>query len=104
MADIDHCFLVEGSGVRHAATLESRATGTRMELRTDQPGLQVYSGAWFDGSGRSAAGAPYEKGAGVALEPQLLPDTPNRPEFGSAVLRPGEVYRSTIEWRFAPTV
>ncbi len=75
-----------------------------VDLVTEPPGLQVYTGAWFDGSGRSTTGTAYGKGAGVALEPQLFPDTPNRPEFGSAVLRPGETYRSRIEWRFGPTV
>jgi aldose 1-epimerase len=98
--DLDHCYVLDGSGLRVAAELSSPATRTRMVLSTDQPGLQVYSGTWFDGSGRSTTGAAYGKGAGVALEPQLFPDTPNRPDFGSAVLRPGETYRSRIEWRF----
>jgi galactose mutarotase-like enzyme len=100
--DLDYCYAVTGSGLRTAAVLESTTSRTRMELRTDQPGLQVYTGVWFDGSGRSTTGTPYGKGAGVALEAQLFPDTPNRPEFGSAVLRPGETWRSRIEWRFAP--
>ena len=102
--EVDHCYLLDGSGWRHAATLESAATRTRMELSTDQAGLQVYTGIALDGSGRSSTGTAYEKGAGVALEPQLLPDTPNRPEFGSAVLRPGETYRAAIEWRFGATL
>jgi aldose 1-epimerase len=102
--DLDHCYAVPGSGLRVAAELASAATRTRMVLSTDQPGLQVYSGCWFDGSGRSITGSAYDKGAGVALEPQLFPDTPNRPDFGSAVLRPGEAYRSQIEWQFGPTV
>jgi galactose mutarotase-like enzyme len=102
VAEVDHCFVVAGSGFRTAATLESPATRTRMELSTDQPGLQVYAGTWFDGTRRSTTGATYGKGAGVALEAQRLPDTPNRPDLGSAVLRPGETYRSRIEWRFGP--
>jgi aldose 1-epimerase len=73
-----------------------------MDLLTDRPGLQVYTGTAFDGSRRSTTGRPYRPGGGVALEAQLFPDTPNRPDFGSAVLRPGETWRSSIEWRFGP--
>jgi aldose 1-epimerase len=97
---VDHCFAVTGDGVRVAAVLDSPATRTRAALVTDQPGLQVYAGKSLDGSTRSTTGSPYGPGAGVALEPGQHPDTPNRPEFGSAVLRPGETYRSHIEWRF----
>ncbi len=96
----DHSFALDGAGWRHAASLDSPVTATRMELSTDQPGLQVYTGTAFDGSRRSSTGRPYERAAGIALEPQLFPDTPNRPELGSAVLRPGETYTAGVEWRF----
>ena len=89
-----------GGWLRPAATLTSPATATRLEVWTDQPGLQVYAGGGFDGTRRSTTGLPYGPGAGIALEPQLFPDTPHRPEFGSAVLEPGATYRSRIEWRF----
>lgn len=82
---IDHNFVVNGAGVRTAALLESTLTGTRLEVRSDQPGLQVYTGGAL---------------GGVALEPQRFPDSPNHPDFPSAVLRPGETYRSRIEWVF----
>ena len=98
----DHTFVLSGSGLHSAAALASERTHTRMDLVTDRPGLQVYTGSAFDGSRRSATGRPYRPGDGVALEAQLLPDTPNRPDFGSAVLRPGETWRSRIEWRFGP--
>jgi aldose 1-epimerase len=100
VADVDHCFAVTGDGLRVAAVLESPATRTRAVLVSDQRGLQVYAGKSLDGSTRSTTGAPYGPGAGIALEPGHHPDTPNRPEFGSAVLRPGETYRSHIEWWF----
>ena len=99
--EIDHNYVLSGSP---AAALVSESTATRLDLVTDQPGLQVYTGISLDGSGRSTTGAAYGKGAGLALEPQLFPDTPNRPDFGSAVLRPGETYRSHVEWRFGATV
>jgi aldose 1-epimerase len=85
-AAIDHNFVVDGTGLRPVAVLASPATGLRLEVRSDQPGLQVYTGGAL---------------GGVALEPQRFPDSPNRPDFPSAVLRPGETYRSRIEWVFA---
>jgi galactose mutarotase-like enzyme len=102
VADVDHCFAVTGDGedLQVAAVLDSPATRTRAILVTDQPGVQVYAGKGFDGSTRSTTGTAYGPGAGVALEPGPYPDTPNRPEFGSAVLRPGETHRTLIEWWF----
>jgi galactose mutarotase-like enzyme len=103
---IDHNYVLRGMGMRPAAALTSRRTRTRLELHTDQPGLQVYTGNFLDGSSPSSAGGRHRQGDGIALEPQLFPDTPRRPEFGSAVLRPGETYRAALAWRFgvAPDV
>jgi aldose 1-epimerase len=95
---IDHNFVVRGSGLRTHAVLESPGTRTRLEVRSDQPGLQVYTGNFLDGTRRSSTGRAYRQGDGIALEPQLFPDSPNRPEWPSAVLRPRETYRHTIEW------
>lgn len=97
---IDHNYVVRGTGLRPAAVLVSPRTRTRVELWTDQPGLQVYTGNALDGSRRGTGGGRYRQGDGVALEPQLFPDSPHRPDWPSAVLRPGETYRSRIEWRF----
>ena len=100
---IDHNFVVRGSGLRRAATLTSTRTRTTVELWTDQPGLQVYTGNFLDGTRRSTSGGRYRQGDGVALEPQLFPDSPNRPEWPSATLRPGETYAAHLEWRFGTT-
>ncbi len=100
---IDHNYVLHGEGLRAVATVDSERTATRMVLLTDQVGLQVYTGAGLDGSTRSTEGVAYGPAAGVALEPQLFPDTPNRPEFGSAVLRPGETTNARIELRFGPS-
>ena len=100
---IDHNFVVRGSGLRRAATLTSTRTRTAVELWTDQPGLQVYTGNFLDGTRRSTSGGRYRQGDGVALEPQLFPDSPNRPEWPSATLRPGETYAAHLEWRFGTT-
>lgn len=97
---IDHNYVIRGHGLRTAAVLESPGTGTRLELSTDQPGLQVYTGNFLDGSRPSISGGLYRQGDGIALEPQLFPDTPHHPEWPSAVLGPGERYVATLEWTF----
>jgi len=95
---VDHNYVLDGS--EPAAVLDSPATRTRLELSTDQPGLQVYTGNGFDGTRHSTMGEAYHPAAGLALEPQLFPDTPNRPEFGSAQLRPEQRYSASFRWRF----
>ena len=100
---IDHNYVVRGSGLRRAAVLTSPKTRTSVELWTDQPGVQVYTGNFLDGARRSTSGGRYRQGDGVALEPQLFPDSPNRPEWPSATLRPGETYAARLEWRFGTT-
>lgn len=99
---IDHNFCLHGSGWRTVATVDSRRADTRMELLSDQPGLQVYSGNFLDGALDSTQDRLYRQGDGLALEPQLFPDSPNRPDFASPTLRPGDTYRSTLAWRFLP--
>lgn len=98
---IDHNFVVRGTGLRRAAVLESPRTRTTMELWSDQPGLQVYTGNFLDGTRRSTTGGLHRQGDGIALEPQLFPDSPNRSGWPSAVLEPGDIYRFRLEWRFA---
>ena len=96
---LDHCLVVPGEGLRRHAILSSPRTGTRVELWSDQPGVQVFTGN-FDVPIPALGGGIYRMGDGVALEPQLFPDTPHHPDWPSAVLRPRETYRSIIEWRF----
>jgi aldose 1-epimerase len=72
-----------------------------MELLSNQPGVQFYSGNFFDGTTRGKSGMLYRMGDAVVLEPQMFPDTPNRPEFGSIRLDPGETYRNLILFRFS---
>lgn len=95
---LDHNLVLDGAGLRPVARLDCPATRTRLDLATDQPGLQVYTGNSFDGSRRSTSGRLLRQGDGIALEPQLFPDSPNRPEWPSATLRPGETYRSRLSW------
>ena len=95
---LDHNFALDGTGLRLAARLQG-AGGRVLEVRTDQPGVQVYSGAHFDGTVVGTSGRPYGPRAGMALETQGFPDAPNQPTFPDAVLRPGEPFRSTTTWR-----
>lgn len=97
----DHNFcLVSGSGVRLAARLESPRNGRTLELLTDQPGLQFYSGNFLDGSAAGKGGRLYRQSDALCLEPQRWPDTPNRPDFPSARLDPGQTYRHQTLYRF----
>jgi galactose mutarotase-like enzyme len=98
---IDHNYALTGSGWRTVATLEAPGSRTRMELSTDQPGLQVYTGNFLDGTVPGTSGGLYRQGDGLALEPQRFPDSPNHPEFGPSVLRPGETYTAALSWRFS---
>ena len=93
----DNCWVLDGApGLKLAAELSSAASGRRLEIWTDQPAAQVYTGNWLDGSPLSKSGRPYRDYDGVAIECQGFPDAPNHPDFPSCVLRPGETYTRTI--------
>jgi aldose 1-epimerase len=97
--DHNYC-LRSGDGVRLAARLEAPRAGRVMELLTDQPGLQFYTGNYLDGS-NGGKGRLYRQSDAICLEPQRWPDAPNRPDFPSARLAPGEVYRHHTVYRFS---
>nr|WP_281065514.1 aldose epimerase family protein [Jiella sonneratiae] len=100
---LDHNFCLashRSTDLRPAARLEADRSGWAVELTTTEPGLQVYDGHKFDGSQRDATGRPLETLAGLALEPQIWPDAPNRPGFPSALLLPGETYCAVSRYRF----
>ena len=84
-----------------AARAVEPTSGRVLEVLTDQPAIQFYSGNQLDGTLRGKGGRAYEHRAGLCLETQHLPDSPNRPDFPSVVLRPGEVFSSTTIWRFS---
>ena len=76
-------------------------SGRRVEVFTTQPGLQFYSGNFLDGSIVGKRGIAYPKHGGLCLETQHFPDSPNRPDFPSIVLRPGDTFTSTTVHRFS---
>jgi aldose 1-epimerase len=102
----DHNFcLGPASGEpRFAARLAEPASGRVLELFTNQPGLQVYSGNFLDGSTAGKGGRLYRQSDAMCLEPHAWPDTPNRPDFPTARLSPGEVYRHSTLYRFTHAV
>jgi aldose 1-epimerase len=99
----DHNFCLRGGVVREprlAARLEEPLSGRAVELWTDQPGVQFYSGNFLDGSVIGKYGRAHRQFDALCLEPQHYPDTPNRPEYPSARLDPGQTYRHTSLYRF----
>jgi aldose 1-epimerase len=88
---------------RPVAHLEDPRSGRTMTLLSNQPGLQFYSGNFFDAKTSGKAGKTYCRGHAIALEPQQFPDAPNQPSFRSIGLNPGERYSNVIIWRFATT-
>ena len=86
-----------------AARVKHAASGRVMEVWTEEPGVQFYGGNFLDANDLSSAksGKPYPKRSGFCLETQHYPDSPNQPAFPSTILRPGEVYKTTTEYRFS---
>jgi aldose 1-epimerase len=92
----DHNFVLDGGVTetpREVAELYDPASGRVVTVETTEPGLQLYTGDHL--------GEPFAPGAGIALETQHYPDSPNRPDFPGTVLRPGEVFSSRTTYRFA---
>lgn len=100
----DHNFVLNGKmGELHpAATMEDPVSGRRVEVWTTEPCMQMY-GAQNMTTDLPAkeAGKTLCQFAGMVLETQHYPDSPNRPDFPTTVLRPGETFRSTTEYRFS---
>lgn len=86
---------------RLLARVEDPSSGRVMHVLSNQPGLQFYSGNFLDAVIVGKAGRLYRQGDALVLEPQMFPDTPNRPEFGSVRLNPGQTYRNQILFRFS---
>lgn len=102
----DHNFCLRAGAtreVRSAARLEDPRSGRVLELLTDQPGLQFYSGNFLDGTVTGKYRRLHRQYDALCLEPQLYPNTPNRPDYPSARLDPGQTYRHTSRYRFSAT-
>ena len=99
----DHNWVLNDytGAVRLVATLYDPRSGRLLEVLTDQPGLQFYSGNFLDGSVVGKGGINYQFRTGLCLEAQHFPDSPNKPHFPPVTLQPGEVYRQTTIYRFS---
>jgi aldose 1-epimerase len=89
----------QGTGLTRAARVSEPVSGRVLELWTQEPGVQFYSGNFLDGS-LSGKGRSYGHRSGLCLEPQHFPDSPNQPQFPNVILRPGEVYATESRFRF----
>ncbi|MDB6139376.1 MAG: galactose-epimerase [Verrucomicrobiaceae bacterium] len=96
----DHNYVLKGTGVRLAARLSEPKSGRVMEVLTDQPSVQLYTGNHLD-KVTGKLGHVYHKRDGVCLETQHYPDSPNHPSFPSTTLRPGETFESQTIFRFS---
>ncbi|MGL4634408.1 MAG: aldose epimerase family protein [Beijerinckiaceae bacterium] len=97
----DGNFIRSAQGFGRCARVESKLNGLTLECWTDQPAVQFYDGAKINVQPKGLDGAAYGAFAGFCLEPQVYPDSPNRPHFTNAELWPGEVYSQLTEYRFS---
>ena len=99
---IDHNYVIDGTvgTMRPAVTVADPVSGRVMELSVEAPGVQVYTGNFLDGT-VTGKGHVYRMTDAIALEPQVFPDTPNHPAFGSARLNPGQTYKNTFVYKFS---
>ena len=99
----DHNWVLNAKGDinRRAASLKSQKTGIVLDVYTNEPGVQVYAGYFLDGSLTGKKGITYNQRASVCLETQKYPDTPNKPDWPSAGLRPCEKYMSQCIFKFS---
>lgn len=99
----DHNFVLRGPAgtMRMAARVTEATSGRVMDVTTTEPGVQFYTGNFLDGTITGRGGKAYGKRAGFCLETQHYPDSPNKPQFPSTVLRPGETYKTSTQYTFS---
>lgn len=99
----DHNYVLDdrSDNLSRAAELLDPESGRKLSVYTTEPGIQFYSGNFLDGSLISPDGIPYQQHAGLCLEPQHFPNSPNQPEFPPTILRPGDIYESQTIYSFS---
>ena len=99
----DHNFVLNKHQelIPKIASVYDSSSGRFMEMRTDQPGVQFYTGNFLDGTVMGKNGIKYQFRTGLCLEAQHFPDSPNKPNFPSVVIKPGQVYRQTTIYKFS---
>jgi aldose 1-epimerase len=98
----DHCWVLDNTSnkLKLGATVHDPETGRFMEMYTTEPGVQIYTANHLNGL-KGKEGISYKRRYGLCLETQHFPDSPNKPNFPSTVLRPGETYKSTTVYKFS---
>lgn len=98
----DNCWVLNGrrGEMKHGLTLRDPVSGRQMDVWTTEAGMQMYT-AFHWNEGMPGRNGPLKQYAAIAIEPQNFPDAPTHANFPSAVLRPGDIYRNRIEWRFS---
>ena len=98
----DHNWVLNTNGdvSQLAAKVVSPASGVTLEVYTNEPGIQVYTGNFLDGTVKGKKGIVYNQRTGICLETQHYPDSPNKPEWPSVILEPGKTYQSTCIYKF----
>ena len=99
----DHTFVLnpKKGAKKPAASLYEKTSGRKIQVFTDQPGLQLYTANFLDGSLNGKSGKPYLKRSSLCLETQHFPDSPNQPRFPNTILRPGETYQTRTIYQFS---
>ena len=99
----DHCWVInnQSNGLRSVATAYHSESGRVLDVYSDLPGLQFYSGNFLDGTLKSKGGGYYELRSGFCLETQYYPDSPNQENFPSVVLKPGDIYKTNTIFKFS---
>ncbi|TDT47258.1 aldose 1-epimerase [Maribacter spongiicola] len=102
-AGYDHCWVLNSQekGYRSVAKAYHAGSGRLMEVLTDQPGMQLYTGNFLDGTLPVPGGGTYAKRSGLCFETQHYPDSPNQPQFPSTILKPGEKYITKTTFKFS---
>ncbi|CAH0267747.1 Aldose 1-epimerase [Massilia sp. Bi118] len=100
----DHCFVLDrpagGRALARAVRVRDPGSGRVLELLTQEPGVQFYSGNFLDGT-LAGKGCAYPFRGGFAIEPEHFPDSPNQPDFPNTILRPGQTYATESRFRFS---
>jgi aldose 1-epimerase len=104
-AGYDHCWVLNRNAgsreLQRAAHVADPQTGRVLELFTQEPGVQFYSGNFLDGSLAGKGGRSLAFRSGFCLEPEHFPDSPNQPDYPGTILRPGEVYATESRFKFS---
>lgn len=99
----DHNWVLNTAGdiTKLAAKVSSPISGISLEVYTNEPGIQVYTGNFLDGTVQGKKGIVYKQRTGVCLETQHYPDSPNKPQWPTTILEPGQVYKSKVIYKFS---